>query len=144
MCRTPSDRRGHPLTTKAVFGWLALLVLMFANGVIRVGVLQPRLGEERARQVASLTGVALVLLVGWLFVRASPEASPARLWRVGAGWVAATLVFEFGFGRFVSGLSWRALVADYDVGHGRLWPLVLIGVGLAPRLWGAVRGRPGR
>ncbi len=131
------------LTTRAVLGWLLLFVVMFANGAFRVVVLQPRLGEERARQVASLTGVALVLLAGWLFVRASPEASPAWLWRVGAGWLAATVAFELVFGRFVSGLSWRALLADYDILRGRLWPLVLISVGVAPRLGAAVRRRPG-
>ena len=121
-------------------GWLLLFAVMFANGAARVVVLQPRLGEERARQLASLTGVGLVLLVGWLLVRASPEASAAQLWRVGAGWLAATVAFELVFGHFVSGLGWRALLADYDIVRGRLWPLVLISVGVAPRLWGAVRG----
>ena len=38
--------------------------------------LQPQFGEDRARQVASLSGVALVLLVSWLFVRFSPGARP--------------------------------------------------------------------
>ena len=49
------------LAAKAALGWLLLFVVMFANGAIRVVILQPQLGEDRARQVASLSGVALVL-----------------------------------------------------------------------------------
>jgi hypothetical protein len=128
------------LAAKAAIGWLLLLAVMFANGAVRAVVLQPRLGEERARQVASLTGAGLVILGARLLLRASPEASPARLWRVGAGWLAATVAFELVFGRFVSGMSWRALLADYDITRGRLWPLVLVSLAVAPRLWGALRG----
>jgi hypothetical protein len=56
------------LTAKAALAWLALFVVMFANGIVRVAVLQPHLGEERAPQVASLTGLLLVLLLSRLFV----------------------------------------------------------------------------
>ena len=84
------------LALKASVAWLALFVLMFANGAVRVLVLQPHLGEHRARQAASLSGVMLVLLVSWVFVRACPEATVQQLLWVGAGWVAGTLLFEFG------------------------------------------------
>jgi hypothetical protein len=47
---------------------------MFANGAIRVVALQPQLGEDRARQVASLSGVVLVLIVSRLFVLYAHEA----------------------------------------------------------------------
>jgi hypothetical protein len=129
------------LPTKATLAWLLLFVVMFANGAIRVLVLQPRLGENTARQVASLSGIALVLLVSWLFVRGSPLAKPAELFWVGVAWLCATVGFEFLFGRYVSGLSWRALLADYDVLRGRLWSLVLISVCLGPWLCGTARAR---
>ena len=129
------------LGAKAVVAWLALFAVMFANGAARVVVLQPRLGEDRARQLASLTGLALVLLVSWVLVRVSPEATSAQLFRVGVAWLACTVAFESLFGHFVSGMSWRALLADYDILRGRLWSLILIGVGLGPWLWGAVGGR---
>jgi hypothetical protein len=128
------------IPAKAALAWLLLFVVMFTNGAIRVLVLQPRLGEDRARQLASLAGVALVLAVSWLFVRLAPEATPTRLWRVGLAWLGATVAFELLFGRFVSGLSWQALLADYDILRGRLWPLVLVALWLGPRLWGRVRG----
>ncbi|HWC29335.1 MAG TPA: hypothetical protein VG845_04550 [Dehalococcoidia bacterium] len=129
------------IPAKATLAWLLLFVVMFANGAIRVLVLQPQLGEDLARQVASLSGVALVLLVSWLFVRASPGARPAQLWWVGVAWFGATVAFEFLFGRFVSGLSWQALLADYNVLRGRFWSLILVSVCLGPWFWGTVSAR---
>ena len=129
------------LATKTALGWLLLFVVMFANGAIRVVMLQPQLGEDRARQVASLSGVALVLIVSRLFVRFAPEASSSQLLWVGAAWLASTVAFELLFGHFVSGLSWSALLADYDILRGRLWSLILASVSLGPWFWGAVRRR---
>jgi hypothetical protein len=129
------------LPVKASVAWLLLFVIMFANGTMRVLVFQPALGEHLARQVASLSGVALVLLVSWVFVRSAPSATPAQLWWVGVAWLCATVAFEFSFGRFVSGLSWQALLADYNLLRGRLWSLILISVCLGPWLWGTVGAR---
>lgn len=129
------------LGVKAVVAWLILFVVMFTNGAVRVLVLQPRLGEDLGRQVASLTGVALVLLACWLFVRVSPSATSRQLLLVGVGWLAATLAFEFLFGHFVSGQSWSALLADYDILRGRLWSLIIPSVCLGPWLFGVLAGR---
>jgi hypothetical protein len=134
------------IAAKAVLGWLLLFVAMFANGAIRVVILQPQLGEDRARQVASLSGVALVLILSWLFVRYAPEARSSHLLWVGVAWLASTVAFEFVFGHFVSGQSWSALLADYNIMRGRLWSLILVSVCLGPWFWGAVgrrrRGSP--
>jgi hypothetical protein len=135
---------GDPrLGRKAAVAWLALFALMFANGALRVLVLEPRLGEDRARQLASLSGLALVLLVSSVLVRGSPGATSSQLWRTGLAWLGATVAFEFLFGRLVSGLSWSALLADYDVTRGRLWALIPLGVGVGPRLCRTLgAGRP--
>lgn len=126
---------------RGVIGWFALFVVMFANGFARVLLLQPRLGEDRARQVASVTGLALALVVSWVFVRASDRATLSDLRWVGLGWFAATLAFEFLFGHYVSGQPWGALLADYDIMRGRLWVLVLVGVAAGPWLAGVLQGR---
>ena len=126
---------------KALLSWFLLLVLMFGNGVARVSVLQPRLGEDAARQVASLAGLAIVLAFSFLFVRWQARASRRPLLLVGVVWLALTLAFELGFGRYVLGMGWRALLADYDLLHGRLWPLVLLATLLGPWLWGIALGR---
>jgi hypothetical protein len=126
---------------RAVAAWLAMLGAMSANGALREAVLAPRLGALRAGQVSSILGACLVATLAGVFVRRLPDPAGAPLLRVGALWGALTLGFEFGFGHFVSGQPWRALLADYDLGGGRLWPLVLATAVAAPVFWGAaVRG----
>jgi hypothetical protein len=123
------------LLRSAVAAWLVLLAIMFANGVVRVTLLQPRLGEDPARRLATLAGVALVVGFSRAYVRrAGRLATPELLW-VGAAWLVLTLCFEFGFGR-ASGRSWGELLADYDLVRGRLWPLVLAATLLSPWAWG--------
>jgi hypothetical protein len=129
-----------PLLAKAVVMWLVLLVVMFANGTFRVLVLQPRLGEDLARQVACLPGMALILGLTWVFLdRVGGEPDARALLAVGLLWLALTVAFEFLFGHYVAGASWRSLLADYDLRRGRLWPLVLLTVLVAPWLLGALR-----
>ncbi|MBL8446270.1 MAG: hypothetical protein JNJ44_02530, partial [Zoogloeaceae bacterium] len=53
-------------------------------------------------------------------------------WQVGIGWLASTVVFEFGMGRWVLGKPWSDLLAAYTFTDGNLWPLVLLTVLLAP------------
>jgi len=60
---------------------------------------------------------------------------------VGGLWLVLTLLFELALGRFVSGLSWQEMIAEYDLFAGRLWALVPVWVAAAPyvffRLWRA-------
>jgi hypothetical protein len=128
------------LSVKAGVTWLILCVVMFTNGAIRALVLQPRLGEDLARQVASLTGVLFVLLASWFFVRVCPQATSRQLLWVGAGWLAATVAFEFVLS-FVTGLGWRALAGEYNIVRGRLWSLIVLSVFLGPWLCGVVARR---
>ena len=120
----------------AVVGWLVLLAAMLANGFVRVLVLEPRLGEVLARQVATAFGVAIVVAVAGTFVRRRPHHGSAALLGIGVFWLLLTLAFEFLFGHYVAGASWQELLADYDVLEGRFWPLVLLAVLLGPWLWG--------
>jgi hypothetical protein len=128
---------------RALVAWLVLLAAMMVNGSIRVLVLQPRLGEDPARQAACLTGILLifgltVLLLPWL-----GGVDAAGLLAVGFFWLVFTVAFEFLFGHYIAGASFRSLLAEYDVGRGRLWSLVLLSVLVAPSLASRVRGRRG-
>jgi len=126
---------------EAVAAWVAILGAMVVNGLLRTVVLVPQLGEHHARQVSSILGACLVVTLAGAFVLRLPDPRRAPLGGVGALWGLLTLAFEFGFGRFVSGLSWTEMLADYDLGAGRLWSLVLAATVVAPWLWGAaVRG----
>jgi hypothetical protein len=125
------------LTTRAFLMWLVLAVTMFTNGALRALVLQPRLGEGLARQVATGLGVVIIFGFAFLFVRRLEAPTPGDLLRVGALWLALTLAFEFGLG-YVTGMSWEAMLADYDIMQGRLWPAIPLSALVAPWLWGAL------
>ena len=132
------------LVGKAVAMWFVLLVAMFGNGMLRVFVLQPRMGEDPARQVACLTGLVIVFTLSAFFVRAVPDTSPGQLLKVGTIWLVFTVAFEFLFGHFGAGLSWVELVGEYNLLRGRLWTLVLLGTLTAPWVWGRLRARASR
>jgi hypothetical protein len=117
-----------------------LLVLMFSNGIARVTVLEPWLGEEPARRVATIVGVGIVLAFSRLYVRRAGAGAPREWLAVGVVWLALTLAFEFGMG-LVAGRSWAEMLVDYDLTRGRLWPLVLVATLLGPWAWGR-RVRP--
>jgi hypothetical protein len=111
--------------------WLGMLALAFANGTARAVGYQPLVGETAARQIA--TGTLLGLLGGYVWVvhRRAPLPDSATATAVGGVWA---LLFEFGFGHFVMGTSWAELLADYNVGRGRIWVLVPIATAAAPAL----------
>jgi apolipoprotein N-acyltransferase len=52
--------------------------------------------------------------------------------RVGLTWSVLTASFDFGFGHFVAGKSWRELAHDYDVTAGRVWIVILVWMAVAP------------
>ena len=121
---------------KAVYGrwaaaWTGLAVLGVANGFSR-GLYGNRLGDDRAHQVSTVTLVAALMPYTHAVERRWPLPDDRAAAGVGAAWVAMTVAFEFGFGRYVARESWRALLADYDLRRGRLWSLVLIATAVAP------------
>lgn len=125
---------------RAAAVWLLMLVIAVAAGTLRARLLLPRLGERTAHQLGTLAVVSLFAgviwwTVGWI----DPGLDPGRLAALGLGWAAATVVFEFGFGRRVAGSSWSELVADYDVVRGRLWLLVLLTLLIGPYLAGTAQ-----
>ena len=124
-----------------LLAWFPMILIAVANGALREAWLVPRLGEHAARQVSTLLLVALLAIYVGIVTRTWPILSAARAIAVGALWLALTLVFEFALGRFVSGLSWEQLLAEYNLAAGRLWALVPLWVAGAPylffRLWRA-------
>lgn len=127
-----------PLRAAAV--WLLLLIVAFAAGTARTYLLEPRLGERTAHQLGTLAVAALFAAVVWATVRwIDPGLDRVRLLALGVGWTAATVLFEFGFGRWVAGHSWSRLLADYDLLAGRLWLLVLLTLLFGPVFAGALR-----
>jgi len=122
-----------------VIAWFPMILIAVANGALREAWLLPRLGKHAAGQVSTVLLIALLGVYIASVTRAWPVASSKQAFAIGALWLVLALVFEFALGRFVSGLSWREMLADYNLAAGRLWSLVPIWVAVAPylfyRLW---------
>ena len=71
----------EPLLLRSLAAWLVMLAAMMGNGILRVVVLQPRLGEDAARQLASLSGIAITDLLTTPFTAESspPSGKPGIL-----------------------------------------------------------------
>ncbi|MCC6472903.1 MAG: hypothetical protein IT514_04075 [Burkholderiales bacterium] len=116
----------------AAAAWFIILGLAFVNGALRQIWLVPSLGPACGTALSGLLLIVAVACVSWVLVRWRRPNGPACAWRVGAGWLAATLAFESGFGRLVQGRPWPEILSSYAFKDGNLWPLVLLAVLVSP------------
>ena len=124
-----------------LLAWLPMIAIAVANGAFRQAFLLPRYGESLARQMSTVSLLILfALYIGAVF-KFWPLSSARLALGVGIAWLALTLAFEFGLGRFVSHLTWRQMLAEYDLSSGRLWVLVPIWLAVAPVLFFALQER---
>lgn len=123
--------------------WCVLAVMAVLNGAFRIAVLEPLLGIFPGAHIAStLLLLAIILLISFFYIRNSAhEWVMHELFLIGLLWLALTVGFEFLFGHYIAGVSWKALCADYNIMRGRIWALVPLAMCTAPLLWGM---RPGR
>jgi hypothetical protein len=115
----------------AVAGWIAIMPLAIANGVLRQAVLIPRVGVRTAQPISGVLLMIAIAGVTWVMVgRIGLQRLP--VWAViGGGWLLATLAFEFGMG-LSAGRSWDEMLAPYRFVDNNLWPIVLLWVVCAP------------
>jgi hypothetical protein len=121
--------------------WLGGVVIGVANGVLREATYGKRLSEGWAHQVSGLSAVGAFAFYFRLLQRRWPIPSARDALRIGLAWLVLTVGFEFGFGRLVAKQSWDELLADYDLPHGRTWPLVLAWIAAGPAVTRAVERR---
>jgi hypothetical protein len=115
-----------------LIAWLVMLVVAMINGGLRDFTYGRHLPELLANQLSCLSGSILLGVVMFLFVRRWPPVSTRQAWLIGLFWTGLTMAFEFLFFHYVGGRSWAELLANYDVMSGRLWPLILLWVAVAP------------
>lgn len=127
---------------RAVAVWSLILVFAVINGFVRERFIVPALGDLPGHIVSTLilsavVAAAILLTAGWV----GPD-SLGSAFLIGGMWVAMTLAFEFLAGHYLFGNSWEKLFADYNISHGRIWPLVLLTEFLAPAVafWFGSRG----
>ncbi len=118
---------------RAVVTWVLMIPVAILNGLFRESVIRPRIGELRGHQLSVATGSTGFLALVYALWRGEVGRIEDRdLLRMGRIWVVATILFEFGFGHYLRGFSWRQLLHDYNVRAGRLWVVVLLMVLFSP------------
>ena len=118
-----------------ILAWFPMVAIAIANGVVRDGWYGRHMRELRAHQLSTLIGVILFGIYIGAVMRLRVPASAGQAVGIGMIWFVMTLLFEFGFGRYVAGHSWQQLRRDYNLKAGRVWPAILVWVAVAPYLF---------
>jgi hypothetical protein len=125
---------------KYILAWLPMIPIAIGNGVLRQTWYARRVGELTAHQISTVTAIALFGIYIWFVIRALRPVSGQQAIMIGLAWLGLTVAFEFLFGHYVAGHSWRALLNDYDLLAGRLWVMVLAWLAVAPYLFHRLQG----
>jgi hypothetical protein len=119
--------------------WPLLPAAAVANGAVREAVLVPALGRGAAEVLSVATALALFYAIAYAFLRrVRAPFTAADLWALGACWAALAIVFEIVFFGVLMGVPMAELIAAYNIFAGELWPVVVVGVLVAPPLVGAL------
>lgn len=119
--------------------WVIILLAEVAHGVARGALLEPYLGDFRARQIGVLTGSVMIIAIAAVFARWIGARSVSQLLGVGFMWLMLMLSFEIGFGRFVMDYSWERIGSDYNLLQGGLLPIGMVMLLVAPLIAAKVR-----
>jgi hypothetical protein len=115
-----------------LIAWFVLLLVAVINGTLRDFTYGKHVPELLANQLSCLSGIVLFGVVFYQFVLRWPPATARQAIYIGLFWMALTVAFEFLFFHYAAGHSWDELLANYDIAHGRLWPLILLWVTFGP------------
>lgn len=119
----------------SVLTWFLFIPIAIINGVLREKIYKRYTGELRAHQLSTITAaLAFFMLVYTLLRDKIFSTSRIELLLIGILWVVMTVLFEFGFGRYVDKLSWEKLLTDYNIFKGRVWSLFLLIICFTPLL----------
>jgi len=128
---------------KLAFGlWLIAAIVVVGNGYVGNTCITMRLGDYGGHVYKSVVLIAVVFVLAWIYAR----QTMGNGWFgavLGAGllWLGLTIIFEFVFGHYVFGNTWKVLFADYRIWQGRLWSLVLLSELIAPLTMGWILNR---
>lgn len=121
----------------ALLLWILFFPFAIVNAGLRESVWTPRWGEHAGHVISTVIFLVVLLLAIYGFLRYLDVSYGAMdLWLLGVLWLVLTVLFEFGFGHYVMGNSWQALLHDYDLLEGRVWALIPLAWLIAPRLIG--------
>lgn len=125
---------------KYLLAWVPMVLIAVGNGTLRAAWYGKYLGELRAHQISTLSGILLLGIYIWVLIRIWRPESAGQALAIGVLWLGLTIAFECLFGHYAAGLSWRRLLHDYNILAGRVWALVLLWVAVAPYVFFRLQG----
>ena len=125
---------------RACLIWLIIATAEVLHGIIRVRLLNRRVGDHRARQIGVFTGSGIILVIAWFSVPWLGASSAAQLLGAGFLWLTLMLALEVVFGRLVFRASWQRLAAEFDFRKGGLLSIGMAVLLFAPLLAAKLRG----
>ncbi|HEY9853169.1 MAG TPA: hypothetical protein V6D28_27100 [Leptolyngbyaceae cyanobacterium] len=118
-----------------ILAWIPMIAIAIFNATIRETTYGKYFSELRSHQISTITGVLFFGLYIWGITQLWGFTSMTEALLVGLIWLGLTVIFEFGFGRYVAKHSWEKLLGDYNILAGRIWIIILIWLAIAPMLF---------
>lgn len=120
--------------------WAIIILAESIHGIARALLLEPHVGDFKARQIAVFTGSAIILAIAILFIRWLRAKMASELIQIGLLWLCLTVAFEVLLGRGIMKYSWDRVVSDYNLFEGGLLPIGLLVLTLSPLMAAKLRG----
>ena len=117
-----------------------MVVFAIANGIFRDKILVPNIGHSIALPLSGITLSVLVFLIAYFSVPFFGKNSGTTFLLIGLQWVLMTLFFEFIFGHYAAGKSWKILLQVFNIFKGDLFVIVLLVSLLSPYIAAKLRG----
>jgi hypothetical protein len=124
---------------RALIVWVIIALAEVAHGILRVRLLNRRVGDHRARQIAVGTGSLIIVAITALTLPWIAPATTGDALAIGTLWLVAMLTFEITVGRFVFRVSWKRIGSDFDLRRGGLLGFGMLVLWCAPLLIGKLR-----
>ena len=125
---------------KAFLIWILIAGAETLHGILRVGLLNPRVGDSVARRIAVFTGSAIILAIGWFSIPWIAPASSTDSLIVGALWIALMLTYDIALARLAFRYSYRRIAEDFDIRKGNLLGIGMLILFVTPYLIGRLKG----
>jgi hypothetical protein len=120
--------------------WLLIAGGEVVHGILRVQILNRRVGDHRARQIGVFTGSGIILAITWFTVPWLGASTTGQFLGAGFLWLALMLAFEVAFGRVVLRASWERIAANFDFRLGGLLSIGMTVLLIAPLAMAKLRG----
>lgn len=134
--QTATTKVGVTMLFRAVVVCAVIAMAETIHGILRVRLLNRRVGDHRARQIGVGTASLIILFITWLTVPWMAPATARDALVIGSLWLTAMLIFEVSLGRFVFHVSWNRIGADFDLRRGGLLGFGMLVLFFAPLLLG--------